>query len=556
MVEQEISSIDQSVKLSQNSELLNCEKGEEICSWKEDLVDHEGVHTAENLEGHDNDKHTIEPIIPVVFKCDKCEHSASSTNELIGHKLQEHQDRDTYIKCNHCKFVAKDIPTMNEHIETDHIDLALLNCISLNQKKSEEGFEKFQHELSDVLNKIIDSQNVIIEGHNAIKQEMFILRQSQKNYIKLDQLDEALELLSKDRDVVVPPRVACPTLPPVPVERPPPAPVAQPPPASAQQPTSPRVAAGAPEAPVHHRVASAHSKVLQRDNTATICIIGDSITASLDNRVIERATNSTVRTARAYSSLNDTCENDARAATKFPNRGFKDVIAEELEFKPTDVLIVQAGSVDVTNLKTDSGKHNEYEEYFKQETIISAQNIFETVSAALSSHPELQKVVLMEQTPRYDTITSDPHSIKPGLSKLYNRTLEKLCHQSPLKDRLIFGKHTLVCTGGIRESRYVDHKRNRYDGIHLYGPSGGKSYTESVLSILRNSGLIKNTPPVYFRRYHSESSIYEKYVCPTQDLDWLNDKDVRKPKSSHKSQAKYDYKYNVTTSNRFEHLNW
>ena len=126
---------------------------------------------------------------------------------MIGHKLQEHQDEKTSFKCNHCNFEAKDIPLINEHIETVHTELALLNCISLNQKSSEEGFEIFKHELTDVLAKIIHSQNTIIEGHNAIKQEMFIMRQSQKSYIKLDQLDEALELLSKDRDVFVPPKV-------------------------------------------------------------------------------------------------------------------------------------------------------------------------------------------------------------------------------------------------------------------------------------------------------------------------------------------------------------
>ena len=90
----------------------------------------------------------------------------------------------------------------------------------------------------------------------------------------------------------------------------------------------------------------------------------------------------------------------------------------------------------------------------------------------------------------------------------------------------------------------------------MYGPSGGKAYTESVLSILRKIGLIKNTPPSYFRRYHSEYSNKEEYVCPTQDVDWMNDRDVRKAKSYPKSQNRYNYKYNVPTSNRFEYLNW
>ena len=585
------------IVFSESTELFNCDEGLNNISCQEDLVDHEGVHTedvqfvckicsitcisSDNLEKHMQDihllkcndctdtfkskddferhmedKHKEESIIPEVFPCNKCEYRASNPNELIGHKLQVHPDRETYIECNHCNFVAEDIPTINDHVETVHIDLALLNSISLNQKNSEDGFENFKQDLSGVLNKIIESQNAIIEGQNAIKQEMFIIRQSQKNNVKLDQLDEALELLSKDRDIVVPPKVKCPTQPPAPVSRPPPSVQQQPPPGAAAGPSA--HSRGAPtyasNGPPHNHEGPAHSQVSQRFNTTSTCIIGDSISACLDNRVIERATNTTVHTAKAYSSLNDALENDARTATKFPHRGFKNVIDEELESKPTDVLIIQAGSVDISNLKTDSAKHSVYEEYFKQETIISAQNIFEAASAALSAHPELQKVVLMEQIPRYDTITSDPHAIKPRLSKLYNKTLEQLCQQSPLKNKLMYGKHTLGCAGGIRESRYVDHKRKMFDGVHLYGPSGGKAYTESVLSILRNCGLMKNSPPAYFRRYHSEFSSKVEYFCPTQDVDWLNDRDIRKPKSSNKSQTKYDY--NVPTSNKFESLNW
>ena len=81
----------------------------------------------------------------------------------------------------------------------------------------------------------------------------------------------------------------------------------------------------------------------------------------------------------------------------------------------------------------------------------------------------------------------------------------------------------------------------------MYGPSGKKAYTESVLNIVRNSGLIKCSPPKYFRRFHQEamkSKIENNYHCPTQDTDYLNDKDVR-------SCAVRGPVYSVPTSNRF-----
>ena len=56
---------------------------------------------------------------------------------------------------------------------------------------------------------------------------------------------------------------------------------------------------------------------------------------------------------------------------------------------------------------------------------------------------------------------------------------------SPLtRRRFLFGNHNIDCSGASRESRYRHTKSGKYDGIHLYGSSGSKAYTTSVLNIL------------------------------------------------------------------------
>ena len=47
------------------------------------------------------------------------------------------------------------------------------------------------------------------------------------------------------------------------------------------------------------------------------------------------------------------------------------------------------------------------------------------------------------------------------------------------------GDHTLACDGAQREARYRDTKTGRYNGVHLFGPSGTKVYTDSLLNILK-----------------------------------------------------------------------
>ena len=51
-----------------------------------------------------------------------------------------------------------------------------------------------------------------------------------------------------------------------------------------------------------------------------VCIIGDSISANLDHRVVANAMNCKLGTARAYSTADDINENEAKEKTKFPDK--------------------------------------------------------------------------------------------------------------------------------------------------------------------------------------------------------------------------------------------
>ena len=249
-----------------------------------------------------------------------------------------------------------------------------------------------------------------------------------------------------------------------------------------------------------------------------------------------------VRTARAYSTLEDASENESKEKTRFPEKNFDVVIKEELNKAPTDILILQSGSVDISNMKMTGDNPTKFSELFKQQAVVSATNLFTAVTNALVSHPELKKAVIMKQIPRYDPIARDPLLIKSDLSKLFNDTLDQLCLVSPFKDRITVGTHSLGCQGGIREARYK--KGGLYDGVHMYGPSGKKSYTESILKIIRSCGYIKKSPPSYFRRFHqpiNQADHNEAYFCPTQDADHHKDKDIRYA--------------NVATQNRFSSFN-
>ena len=266
-----------------------------------------------------------------------------------------------------------------------------------------------------------------------------------------------------------------------------------------------------------------------------ILFIGDSISKNVRIDTLEEATQSEIITVRAYSSVYDNEENSAKQAAKIPEANFHDVVQAELKKEEYKTLLLQSGSVDISNLKTRENV-SQYSEYFKQESIMSAKNLFQSAVNGLAQSPNLEKVVIMKQTPRYDPANTDPMAIKPVLSQLYNNTLTEEWMNSQYKDKIIIGSHNIDCTGAVREARYRETRTQRFDGVHLYGSSGMKAYTMSVLNILRDAQL---TSPEY--EYHQS--------CPQTTH--------QQTQRSNRQQSSYRHtqnRFTLPTANRFQGL--
>ena len=184
----------------------------------------------------------------------------------------------------------------------------------------------------------------------------------------------------------------------------------------------------------------------------------------MDFGALEVATQAEIVTAKADSSVYDTTKNVAKQPAKFPASNFKDVIPAELKKARYQSLILQAGSVDITNLNTKDDPAK-YMEYFRQETVISAKNLFSAAVNALKVQPTLSKVVIMKQIPSHDPSHVDPLALKPTLSILFNNTLTDLWMESPHKDKIFVGNHNIECTGAIQESRYRQTKSGNTECI-------------------------------------------------------------------------------------------
>ena len=143
---------------------------------------------------------------------------------------------------------------------------------------------------------------------------------------------------------------------------------------------------------------------------------------------------------------------------------------------------------------------------------------------------------------------------------MFNNKLADLWIPSPHKSKIFVGSHNIECNGGIREARYRCTQSGRFDGKHLFGSTGTKTYTNSVMQILKNAGLIPaDCPPCPQFQYQTRGR------HSRQCNSWEQDRDSRRKKESSKSaqnrfsnsntrsdnDAKHKDVYSVPTQNRF-----
>ena len=408
----------------------------------------------EELEKHLS-CHTVSQDLSTKIQCDQCEFCTEQVATFIRHIRTKH----TVEKCRYCPFTSNTKEELEIHLVNTHEDVVLLHSMAQQVEEVKEMFEKFEHfkvELGDVIKCIASAVKGIENTQNEVKQELFVIRNNQTQPSSFSSNKSSEE--SK----------AC-------AESP-----------SSTNRNQTRSYAAVTKTTSNSRVPVPSHSLNEHSYDSKTLFIGDSISSNVDINSLEEATGSSITSARAYSSLNDTEANEAKQAVRFPNKNFQDVTPAELEKDDYNTLILQGGSVDITNLNTKANQSQNME-YFRQEAVISAKNLFQTAVNALSGFSTLEKVVVMKQTPRYDPINVDPLSLKPALAELYNNTLTQEWMDCDIKDKIYIGNHNIDCNGAIREARYRETRTGRFDGIHLYGSSGRKAYTKSVLNILKDA---------------------------------------------------------------------
>ena len=419
------------------------------------------------------------------YNCKECNFESNNESDLLSHIKASH----THIPalCSYCNFVAKNENALKLHVITEHEDSAIITIIGNQQLMLCEAMGIFKQDIETTLNAIVQGQNYLKSELLLLKEEFLQTKNTCCN-IKHESNDDNKEKKEKDEEAKKKEYKttekkdktkkssgdksnSIPSDTPNFTSKPTVSSSKSVPPSSSSKPAN---------------TTSSTSMRKNRKSLFNSCpkllYVGDSVGYTASMRAVERFSNSRMRTATAYSSVHD-------SQAKWPKFNFTAVVENALKNPGKDdfeVLVLSAPTVDITNMDTSKLISTDSIDYYQQKTIISSQNMFSLAQRSLQQNPNLKKVVLIEHPPRFVKSELDPTALKPDLARLANATLSQLWMNSPIKDNIFLGHHSLECsgTGDTQLAKYKNQSTGRYNCVHFYGPNGCRDYTNSVKTIL------------------------------------------------------------------------
>ena len=281
----------------------------------------------------------------------------------------------------------------------------------------------------------------------------------------------------------------------------------------------------------------------------------------MDVKKFENDTKSSFKFVRAYGIEEGNERASAKEPLKFPHQTFKKVVPEVLKKDDVDILVLQTGSIEISNIKVneavlDTNKDlNEFKTDWFDQVEKDSKNLFKIAEDAIKQKPKL-KVVIIKRLPRFDSNSQDILNIKSSLSKFANSVYDQMWTKrgSPNNIKIIELNLNIEKPGYLRDLIFGSKSSKFFDGVHLNGPGASRHLTYRAVQALR---------PLL--PHHGKPST-RAIPRPTQTkTNYKLDDHIDCPQARYQrgqvelaksyADAVRSYRYAIPTSNRFNHLN-
>ena len=312
----------------------------------------------------------------------------------------------------------------------------------------------------------------------------------------------------------------------------------------------------------------------KKKNYHNLTWVGTSISKSLDMKKFETDNNVKINMVKAYSITDEVHTPYPKDNFRFPDTNFKSVLPKVLEDDSIDTLVLQTGSIEISNIKVneavmDASKEiSKYKEEWFNQVETDTKNLFTLAEEAVGKNPNLN-VIIVKRLPRYDRSSRDIIGIKSQLSTYANSIYDQLWLKKGSPGNIHIVEVDLKCSNSryLKSLIFGDPNTNYFDGVHLKGPGASRHFTYRVNQVLKpvlqrhnaNRRFSSPPPPIRTQKVRSQPIKSEQMSATSNHTNCEQAQYKRRQLLRHKpsyAQVVQDGYYSVTTSNRYEHLNY
>ena len=214
--------------------------------------------------------------------------------------------------------------------------------------------------------------------------------------------------------------------------------------------------------------------------------VGTSLSKQLDKGKFEKDLNVVLTLDRAYCIKEET---DAL----FKHKNFKAVVPKVIENDDIETLVLQTGSIEITNIDVNNAVNNptkhieDAKKGWFDKVEKDSTNLFEVAEEALKNTQMLKRVIIVKRLPRYDTNKDDILGIKSQLSEFANTCYDQLWVKRGRPNNIhIVQLEGFNSNNYLRKIVYGETKNRNYDGVHLGGQHTARHFTYRAVQAVKS----------------------------------------------------------------------
>ena len=270
------------------------------------------------------------------------------------------------------------------------------------------------------------------------------------------------------------------------------------------------------------------AKVNKRKSSSSkhqVTWVGTSISKVLNKKKLENDLDVELTSVKAYC---------VQEEGRFPESNFKAVVPKVLENGNVGTLILETGSIEITNIDVNNAMMDpkkdikEYkEEWFAKAEEVSTE-LFNIAETAINANKNLN-IIILKRLPRFDRSSNDLLKIKSDLSSFANHTYDQLWLKRGSPKRIHVTEVKLCKQDGyLKDLIYGKQDSSRFDGVHLTGSGASRQFT--YLAIQAVKPLISKPNPE-----KKSSSFWRQHKASNRRDDHQNNQQSNKQRSTGQS---------------------